>query len=135
MMHALGALHCLDFSQARETLQTDPQKREVRESLLPILSNLSIVFLKRKDAYNAARAADLGLDYARRLPAGHAEQLHAKLLFRRGLARGQKHELAEALVDLREAAKLMPDNRDVRHALENCKVAIRQQRGAPDDKR
>lgn len=134
MMHAFGALHCIDFSQARSALQTDAQKREVHESLLPILSNLSIVFLKRKDAYNSARAADLGLDYARKLPAGSAEQLRAKLLFRRGLARGQKNEFADACVDLREAAKLMPDNRDVRHALENCKAAIRQQRGAPDDK-
>lgn len=134
MLHTLGALHCADFSQARGCLQTDAQKRELHEHLVRIISNLSIVFLKKSDAYNAARAADLGLEYARRLPAASVEQIRAKLLFRRGLARGQTRDFVDARADLREAARLMPDNREVRHALENCKAFEREDRGAPDDK-
>lgn len=135
MMHALGALHSIDFSQARIMLQNDDQKQRVIKALLPILSNLSIVFLKQGDAYNSVRAADLGLERAARLKADpEAERLRAKLLFRRGLAKGQRKDFAEARVDLVEAAKLMPDNREVRRALENCKAALQKDRGAPDDK-
>mmetsp|Transcript_125976 Transcript_125976/g.204667 ORF Transcript_125976/g.204667 Transcript_125976/m.204667 type:complete len:290 (-) Transcript_125976:57-926(-) len=134
MMYALGALHALDFNQAKQFLQTDKQKQEVNEALLPLLSNLSIVFLKRGDAYNSTRAADLGLDRAKKLPASEFEQLRAKLLFRRGLAKGQTRDFTDALENLREAAKLMPTNRDVRRALDNCKVAIQRERGKPDDR-
>jgi len=69
MMYALGSLHCLDFSQARSALQNDAQKQEVLKLVVPVLSNLSIVFLKRSgDGYNAARAADFGLERLKRLP-------------------------------------------------------------------
>merc|ERR1719460_2282932 len=61
MMCALAALHCIDFNQARQFMQTDAQKEEVKKVQAAILSNLSIVFLKRGDAYNSTRAADLGL--------------------------------------------------------------------------
>lgn len=134
MMYALGALYSLDFSQAKQFLQNDKQKQEVNEALVPLLSNLSIVFLKRGDAYNSTRAADLGLDRMKRLPASEFEQLRAKLLFRRGLAKGQTRDFTDALENLREAAKLMPTNRDVRRALDNCKVAIQRERGKPDDR-
>jgi len=133
MMHALGALHCLDFSQARVAIQTETQKREALEALVPVLSNLSIVFLKRGDAYNSGRAADLGLERAARMPSDCVEQLRAKLLFRRGLAKGQKKDFAEARADLREAARLMPGDREVRRALENCKALAEGQKGQADD--
>jgi len=122
MLHALAALHCLDFSQARTVVQSDDEKRRALEALVPVLSNLSVVFLKRGDAYNASRAADLGLERASKLPPASVDLLRAKLLFRRGLAKGQTKDFAAARADLREAARLMPDNREVRRALENCKV-------------
>eukprot|EP00429_Kryptoperidinium_foliaceum_P031630 CAMPEP_0176152060 /NCGR_PEP_ID=MMETSP0120_2-20121206/77661_1 /TAXON_ID=160619 /ORGANISM="Kryptoperidinium foliaceum, Strain CCMP 1326" /LENGTH=50 /DNA_ID=CAMNT_0017489055 /DNA_START=1 /DNA_END=150 /DNA_ORIENTATION=+ len=50
MLFALAALHCLDFSQARSMLQSDDEKQEVLKAMLPILSNLSAIFLKRGDA-------------------------------------------------------------------------------------
>jgi len=135
MMYALGSLHCLDFSQARSALQNDAQKQQVLKLLVPVLSNLSIVFLKRSgDGYNAARAADFGLERLKRMPQdADASKFRAKLLFRRGLAKGQTKNFVEARADLREAARLMPDNREIRKALENCKAADAQQKGAPDD--
>eukprot|EP00927_Polykrikos_kofoidii_P077167 TRINITY_DN74138_c0_g1_i1.p1 TRINITY_DN74138_c0_g1~~TRINITY_DN74138_c0_g1_i1.p1 ORF type:complete len:282 (-),score=45.33 TRINITY_DN74138_c0_g1_i1:402-1247(-) len=135
MMHGLGALYCLDFSQANYIMQTDEEKVLVRKTVVPVLSNLSIVFQKRGDAYNSLRAADLGLEYVKKLPSEvNTGSLRAKLTFRRGLAKGQKREFEAALVDLREAAKLVPTDRDVRRALENCKLAIQQERGGPDDR-
>merc|ERR1712039_690225 len=122
MMCALAALHAIDFSQAKQFLQKDPQKRQVNEVLVPILSNLSIVFLKRGDAYNSTRAADLGIETLKKLHGGEdaekLDQLRAKLLFRRGLAKGQTRDFTDALVDLREAARLMPSERDIRKAYE-----------------
>lgn len=139
MMHALGAMHCIDFSQARAALQGEPEKGEVLKALVPILSNLAMIFLKRGDAYNAIRAGDLGIDRASRweqlaTDKPEVERHRAKLLFRRGLAKGERKEFVDARADLREAAKLMPNDREIRKALENCKAGAVQQRGADDDK-
>lgn len=135
MLYALCSLHCLDFSQARATMQSDEQKRETVKMVVPVLSNLSMIFLKRSgDGYNACRAADLGLERLRRMDQDtEATKLRAKLLFRRGLAKGQNKDFTEARADLREAAKLMPENREIRKALDNCKALETKQKGAPDD--
>lgn len=138
MMAALGALHCIDFSQAKVLMQTDAQKHSVDEMLVLIMSNLSMVFLKRNDAYNAGRAADLGLTTAKKLTGGkdseQIQKLRAKLLFRRGISKGQTRDFSDALGDLKEAAKLLPSDHDIRKAYENCKIAIQRERGAPDDR-
>lgn len=134
MMHILGALHCLDFSQGACALQTDANKQQTLEAMVPVLSNLSLIFLKRGDDYNATRAADLGIERAKKLPAESSAALRAKLHFRRGLSKGQRREFSEALRDLREAAKLQPQDRELRRVLENCKVAVQQERGEPDDR-
>ncbi|CAK0833581.1 unnamed protein product [Prorocentrum cordatum] len=62
MMYALSALHCLDFSRGASMSHKDSHKQQTFGALVKIISNLSIVFLKRGDNYNAVRAADLGLD-------------------------------------------------------------------------
>lgn len=134
MMHILGTLHCLDFSQGQCALQTEASKQQTLEAMVPVLSNLSLAFLKRGDDYNATRAADLGLERAKNLPAEKSVALRAKLYFRRGLSKGQRREFSDALKDLREAAKLQPQDRELRRVLENCKVAVQQERGEPDDR-
>jgi tetratricopeptide (TPR) repeat protein len=134
MMHALSALHVLDFSKGAGMSHSDAQKKETFEALVRTLSNLSIVFLKRGDNYNTARAADLGLDFAKRHPGPETDQLRAKLLYRRGLAKGQQRSFEDAKADLLEAARLQPDSREIRKALENCKVLMVRERGEPDDK-
>lgn len=133
MMHALAALHCVDFSQGRSFVQNDEQKQQTNNLIVAILSNLSLVFLKRDDAYNSVRAADCGLQRVKKMDAAESDAFRAKLLFRRGLARGQERDFAQALTDLKEAARLSPSDRQVRKAYENCKVAVSRQRGAPDD--
>mmetsp|Transcript_29482 Transcript_29482/g.63870 ORF Transcript_29482/g.63870 Transcript_29482/m.63870 type:complete len:284 (+) Transcript_29482:50-901(+) len=137
MLLALGSLHFIDFSQANSVTQTEEQKGAVVSILVPLLSNLAMIFLKRSgDGYNAARAADLGLQQVKLLStqeASTATKFRAKLLYRRGLARGQSRDFAAALPDLREAAKLMPENREIRKVLENCKQALKQDNGEPDD--
>lgn len=134
MMHILGTLHCLDFSQGKCALQTEANKQQTVEAMVPVLSNLSLTFLKRGDDYNGTRAADLGLERAKKLPAEKSAALRAKLHFRRGLSKGQRREFSDALKDLREAAKLQPQDRELRRVLENCKLAVQQERGEPDDR-
>jgi len=134
MLHAFGAMHCVDFSQGQSTMQTAEQKRAAQETLLPILSNLCIVFLKRGDDYNSVRAADLCLEFMKRLPGEEMKDLQAKVLYRRALAKGQRREFADALADLRQSARLRPADKEIRRVLENCKVALQRERGAPDDR-
>lgn len=130
MKSALSALYCLDFSQARATLLNDRQKRELNEAVVPIFSNLSFVFLKMKDAYNSARAADLGLSYLKKYPSPETTAMNAKMLFRRGLARAMKKDFEDARTDLVEAARLLPNDREIRNSLEKCKEAIHNQRAS-----
>mmetsp|Transcript_35115 Transcript_35115/g.98087 ORF Transcript_35115/g.98087 Transcript_35115/m.98087 type:complete len:291 (-) Transcript_35115:72-944(-) len=130
MMFALGALHCIDFSQAKSMLQSEDEKQEVLKALLPVMSNLSVIFLKRGDAYNAVRSADLGIDRAKKYQqqgGKEADALLAKLLFRRGQAKAQKKDFAEARTDLREAARLMPADKEIRKLFEQCKAAASRQ--------
>ncbi|CAJ1381905.1 unnamed protein product [Effrenium voratum] len=105
MMLALGSLHCLDFSKGQSAIQSDEQKEEVSEATVPLLSNL--------------RAG---------------QPLRAKLLYRRGLGRCQVKEFEEALKDFVESARLAPEDREIRIALDDCKAAARGQQESLKDR-
>lgn len=63
------------------------------------------------------------------------QSFKAKLRFRRALAWGEPgplRNLEGALEDLREAAQLMPESRDVRQCLANCKRLLRGEPEAPE---
>ncbi|CAJ1452270.1 unnamed protein product [Effrenium voratum] len=130
MMLALGSLHCLDFSKGQSAIQSDEQKEEVSEATVPLLSNLSFIFLKRDDSHNSVRAATLGLSLATRA----GQPLRAKLLYRRGLGRCQVKEFEEALKDFVESARLAPEDREIRIALDDCKAAARGQQESLKDR-
>ncbi|CAK9022924.1 Putative rRNA-processing protein EBP2-like [Durusdinium trenchii] len=132
MMLALGSLHCLDFNKGQSTLQTEEQKNEVVEATVPLLSNLSLVFLKRNDAHNCVRAANLGLTLADRLKEKPAS-LQAKLLYRRGLGRSQAKDFSDALKDFVESARLLPEDREIRRTLDECKARAKEQNDRSDD--
>lgn len=136
MLNLLSGLHCIDFSHVRRQLQSADETGIVNQAVVRIVSNLSLVFLKRGDGYNSARAADLALEYLKKsgFTREESDAFRCKLLFRRGLAKGQRKEFEEALPDLKEAARLAPQDREVRKALENCKLAVVHVQGAPDDK-
>ncbi|CAK9022925.1 unnamed protein product [Durusdinium trenchii] len=107
MMLALGSLHCLDFNKGQSTLQTEEQKNEVVEATVPLLSNLR---LKEKPA-----------------------SLQAKLLYRRGLGRSQAKDFSDALKDFVESARLLPEDREIRRTLDECKARAKEQNDRSDD--
>eukprot|EP00913_Durusdinium_trenchii_P017053 g16038.t1 len=118
--------------QGQSTLQTEEQKNEVVEATVPLLSNLSLVFLKRNDAHNCVRAANLGLTLADRLKEKPAS-LQAKLLYRRGLGRSQAKDFSDALKDFVESARLLPEDREIRRTLDECKARAKEQNDRSDD--
>lgn len=127
MLYALSALHCLDFSKARTVVQNEQQKQEALQELVPVVSNLSMIFLKRGDNHNALRAADLGIERASKLTSAEADRFKAKLFFRRGLTHGQEERFVKAHDDLLQAARLQPESKEIRDALAKCKVHYKKQ--------
>lgn len=141
MLASLSALHCVDFTEAEKKTHTADQKKSLHEAIVPILMDLCFVMLMRGDPYNSLRSADLGLETVQNLASmckvhhkQRIEELLAKFLFRRGLAKGQKREFESAMKDLFDAVKLMPDDKDIRKAYANCTVAVDKEKG-PEEMR
>jgi len=129
----LGAVHTLDWKPAEQLGQSDEQRQQVAETLLPVLSNLAMVLLKRGSFELADRAATAGLRCAQKLPKESSASLRAKLRYRRALARGEpgpSRDLDGAHDDLQIAAHLEPADREIRACLETCKNLLRQERAA-----
>eukprot|EP00439_Symbiodinium_sp_Y106_P045721 s1679_g5.t2 len=123
----LGAIHAVDFTPHEQMDMTDEQRLAVARELLPVLSNLAQVFLKRGDFGNVVKAAHLGLRNANKLPGDEADTFKAKLRYRRALALGEPgpdHNLESSLDDLREAARLMPTSTEIRSCLHKCKELL-----------
>eukprot|EP00933_Yihiella_yeosuensis_P054379 TRINITY_DN52801_c0_g1_i1.p1 TRINITY_DN52801_c0_g1~~TRINITY_DN52801_c0_g1_i1.p1 ORF type:complete len:311 (-),score=60.06 TRINITY_DN52801_c0_g1_i1:56-988(-) len=133
MLHALFSLHSIDFSKARESIQSEKQKVKLLELLVPLLSNLSFIFLKRNDSHNSIRAANLSLERSTKLPDGGDPALCAKLHFRRGLAHGLAADFEDALKELKKAARLKPADAEIRRAIKNCKIALERQKDSKDE--
>jgi len=128
----MGAVHTLDFNPSEQLAQSEGERLQVCRGLLPIMSNASMIFLRRGDFVNAARAATAGLRCARKLPEGDdTSSLRAKLYFRRGLARGEsgpQRDLETARSDLLEAVRLEPSNAEIRQCLATCTKLLKQER-------
>jgi len=125
----LGAVHTLDWKPAEQLGQSDEQRQQVAEALLPVLSNLAMVLLKRGSFEITERAATAGLRCAQKLPQENNASLRAKLRYRRALARGESgpsRNLDGAHDDLQIAARLEPADREIRACLETCKNLLRQ---------
>mmetsp|Transcript_88827 Transcript_88827/g.176604 ORF Transcript_88827/g.176604 Transcript_88827/m.176604 type:complete len:331 (+) Transcript_88827:61-1053(+) len=134
----LGAVHALDWVPAEQLAQSDDQRQQVAESLLPVLGNLAMVLLKRGSFEAVQRAATAGLRCAQKLPAETCAPLRAKLRYRRALARGEEgpsRDLDGALEDLQIAARLEPTDREIRACLETCKNLLRKERAVSREAR
>lgn len=120
----MGAVYTLDFTPAEQMSQTDEERMRCSKVMLTILSNASMVFLKRGDFENASKAATAGLRCASRLPEDTTTSTKAKLLYRRAIAtteNGPSKDLESSRMDLVKAACLEPQNREIRRCLDNCK--------------
>lgn len=76
------------------------------------------------------KAASAGLRCGQKVPDEEANPFRAKLLYRRGLARGEEgpaKDLDGARADLAEAAKLEPKNKEIRACLETCKALAKKE--------
>lgn len=130
---ALGSIHSLDYKPAEQLGQSDEQRNQVVEGMLPVISNLAMILLKRGDFGNAAKAASVGLRCLEKLPKDSPTRVpfKVKLLYRRGLARGEPgpdRDLEGAREDLAKAAQLEPSNREIRICLDNCKELMRKEK-------
>lgn len=84
--------------------------------------NIAAVLLKQRDWAGAAAAASEGLVAG----GGALPTSRPKLLFRRGVARREMGQTAEALDDLREAARLTPDDAAIRRELTLTQKQLRE---------
>lgn len=128
---ALAAIHCLDFCPLEQQGQSEEQRQQVAQTMLPVLCNFTWVFLKRGDWENADKAATSGLLCAEKLPPKETSVLRAKLFYRRALARAEKgpqRDYEKSHADLIEAAKLDPTNHDIRSCLDRCKELEKEER-------
>ncbi len=133
----LAALYHLDFSQkdqvAGDLLPTGSlaRRREWHTEVASVLSNLTQAFLSKPDAYNAERAADLGIWFAGKLRTASdgQEALRAKLLYRRGIAKesGGKAALHEAYDDVKAACELVKPDAKMAAALNRLKAAAKRE--------
>eukprot|EP00933_Yihiella_yeosuensis_P029103 TRINITY_DN2280_c0_g1_i1.p1 TRINITY_DN2280_c0_g1~~TRINITY_DN2280_c0_g1_i1.p1 ORF type:complete len:312 (+),score=60.99 TRINITY_DN2280_c0_g1_i1:135-1070(+) len=129
----LGAVHALDFSPNEQLQQSEEQRQQSASAMLPILSNLCMVFMKRGDLRNTIRTASTGLRCADKLPKDNAAPLRAKLLYRRALARGNpgaEMNLEASRDDLIAAARLVPADSEVRTSLDKCKQLLADEKRA-----
>jgi tetratricopeptide (TPR) repeat protein len=127
----LGAVHCLDYPPLWQQDQSEEQRRELAEAMLPVMSNLSMVCLKRGDFQSADTAASSGLLVAKKLLVEETAKLCSKLHYRRALARGEQgpqRDYDGAHSDLVEAARLDPSNREIRACLKQCNDLRQQER-------
>ena len=122
----LAALHHVDYSlkdsRADKLADSAVGIARLREEIARMCANLAAAFSAKEDAYNAARSATLGLEYAEKCRSAKDEKkpLRAKLLYRRGVARarnaGQPNArpddtVEDGLADLKEACRL-DDSKD-----------------------
>jgi len=122
----LAALHHVDYSlkdsRADKLADSAVGIARLREEIARVCANLAAAFSAKEDAYNAARSATLGLEYAEKCRSTKDEKkpLRAKLLYRRGVARarnaGQPNArpddtVEDGLADLKEACRL-DDSKD-----------------------
>jgi len=131
LLCALGVIHYLDFTPKEQLALPDDDRRRMHEAMARVLTNTAAVFLQRGDFVNTISVADTGLRCMSKLPGADFISLRAKLLYRRGLARGEPgptRDLKLARSDLYEAARLEPQNSKIRTCLETCKEIIAAER-------
>mmetsp|Transcript_21141 Transcript_21141/g.63049 ORF Transcript_21141/g.63049 Transcript_21141/m.63049 type:complete len:257 (-) Transcript_21141:37-807(-) len=117
----LAALHHVDYSlkdsRADKLGDSVVGTAKLQEEVARVCANLAAAFSAKDDAYNAARSAALGLDYAEKCRSVKDDKraLRAKLLYRRGVARsrnagrpnaGPNDTVEDGLADVKEACRL-----------------------------
>jgi len=131
-LHCLmGAVHSLDYSPSEQLAQESHERDLASQSMMTIMSNLAMVFLKRGDFVNADKAGTAGLRCSDKLPADDVRAIKAKLLYRRALARAEasdSRDLTGARQDLVEAIKLEPNNAHMRDCLTRCTELLAEER-------
>lgn len=127
----LAALHHVDLStNKRRAFGVDHPERAMvyHDEVLRVLSNVAAAWLKMDDFYNAERAASLGLWYAERC--GPPEVLHAKLLYRRAVARFKSASRSneDAQTDAVQACSLQPKDGNMRALLRQIRKVVQQEK-------
>lgn len=78
---ALGALHALDWSPAEQLNFSEEEQACIAKVLVPVFSNLAMLFLRRGDFVNSEKASVLSLRCAQELPNELCINLHTQFLF------------------------------------------------------
>jgi len=128
---SLGAVHCLDYPPLWQQDQSEEQRRQLAQGMLPVMGNVAMICLKRGDFQSACTAASSGLLVAKKLPEEATAVLRSKLHYRRALCtseQGPQRDYDAAHADLVEAAQLDPTNSEIRQCLKTCKELRQQER-------
>mmetsp|Transcript_29313 Transcript_29313/g.49237 ORF Transcript_29313/g.49237 Transcript_29313/m.49237 type:complete len:434 (+) Transcript_29313:139-1440(+) len=109
------------FERGDEQL-TQPERQKAEKVLVTCFTNIAQVFVKKKKWYEASYACTQALEL---------DPDHVKALYRRALARVAEDTsttLELAVKDLRHAAKVDPDDIEIREALRKYGTEMREQR-------
>jgi len=112
--HALymsAAFH-VDFDVGQQFDMTEDHKKQIRAVKIRVLLNLCNNSLKLKDFRQVRKSASLGLKLCAK--ESSPPETRAKFLYRRGRANLEDNNPTDAVEDLREAVKLVPNDATVR---------------------
>ena len=108
----LQAAYHIDFDLGQQFDMTEEHKKQIRVSKIRILLNICNNSLKLPDFRLVRKSANLGLKLCSK--ESSPPETRAKFLYRRGRANLQDNNPVDALEDLKEAVKLVPNDATVR---------------------
>ena len=112
--HALymSAAFQVDFDMGQQFDMTEDHKKQIRAAKIRVLLNLCNNSLKLKDFRQVRKSASLGLKLCAK--ESSPVETRAKFLYRRGRANLEDNNATDAVEDLKEAVKLVPNDATVR---------------------
>jgi hypothetical protein len=108
----LSAACQVDFDLGQQFDMTEEHKKQIRSSKIRILLNLCNNSLKLKEFRHVRKSATLGLKLCAK--ESSPPEIRAKFLYRRGRANLEDNNPTDAVEDLKEAVKLVPNDSAVR---------------------
>lgn len=131
--HALymsAAFH-VDFDLGQQFDMTEDHKKQIRLVKIRVLLNLCNNSLKLKEFRQVRKSATLGLKLCTK--ESSSPETRAKFLYRRGRANLEDNNATDAVEDLKEAVKLVPNDATVRELYNIASQGSRKQNADSDN--
>jgi tetratricopeptide (TPR) repeat protein len=111
-----SAVWHLDFDIGQQWNLMEHHQKDLDTRKLKVIGNVCASYLKEGDWVNTKRAADIGLRHMEKASLKDDEAT-AKFLYRKGYANLERGFCEDAFEALKKAEKLLPGDKQVRHAL------------------